>query len=234
MSISRWGVPLLKAFSLARICNSLLKGVRAGLRKLGKKSVEDVLVSVGRGDLPVNDLIEAVYPGASAESPGEIRPASLKEFKPSVAISGLTPGVSVRIARCCTPLPGERIVGIRGDDGAITVHTIHCEQLAKDDPPQSRWMDLKWREGEEEQFSAFARLIVTVQNGVGVLSEIAAIIARYGISIASMRLQNRSKEFIDIVMDVEVNDARQLTQALAGVRAAPSVLSAERAGFEDE
>ncbi len=210
------------------------KGVRAGLRKLGKKSVEDVLVSIGRGDLPVNELIEAVYPGASAASEGEIRPASLKEFKPSVAIAGLTPGVSVRMARCCTPLPGERIVGIRGDDGGITVHTIHCEKLAKEDPPQSRWLDLKWRDNDADHLSAFARLIVTVQNGVGVLSEIAGIIARYGISIASMRLQNRSKEFIDIVMDVEVKDARQLAQALAGVRAAPTVLSAERMGIEDD
>ncbi len=211
-----------------------LKGVRAGLRKLGKKSVEDVLVSVGRGDLPVNQLIEAVYPGASAASEGEIRPASLKEFKPRVAIAGLTPGVSVRIAPCCTPLPGERIVGIRGDDGGITVHTIHCEQLAKQDPPQSRWLDLKWRDTDEEHQSAFARLTVTVQNGVGVLSEIAGTIARYGISIASMRLQNRSKEFIDVVMDVEVYDARQLAHALAGLRAAPTVLSAERIGIDDD
>ncbi|VAV99470.1 Guanosine-3',5'-bis(diphosphate) 3'-pyrophosphohydrolase / GTP pyrophosphokinase, (p)ppGpp synthetase II, partial [hydrothermal vent metagenome] len=211
-----------------------LKGVRAGLRKLGKKSVEDVLVSVGRGDLPVNQLIEAVYPGASAASEGEIRPSSLKEFKPRVAIAGLTPGVSVRIAPCCTPLPGERIVGIRGDDGGISVHTIHCEQLAKQDPPQSRWLDLKWRANDEEHQSAFARLTVTVQNGVGVLSEIAGIIARYGISIASMRLQNRSKEFIDVVMDVEVTDARQLAHALAGLRAAPTVLSAERVGIDDD
>jgi GTP diphosphokinase / guanosine-3',5'-bis(diphosphate) 3'-diphosphatase len=211
-----------------------LKGVRAGLRKLGKKSVEDVLVSVGRGDLPVNQLIEAVYPGASAASEGEIRPSSLKEFKPRVAIAGLTPGVSVRIAPCCTPLPGERIVGIRGDDGGISVHTIHCEQLAKQDPPQSRWLDLKWRSNDEEDQSAFARLTVTVQNGVGVLSEIAGIIARYGISIASMRLQNRSEEFIDVVMDVEVHDARQLAHALAGLRAAPTVLSAERIGIDDD
>ncbi len=211
-----------------------LKGVRAGLRKLEKKSVEDVLVSVGRGDLPVNDLIEAVYPGASAASEGEIRPASLSEFKPSVAIAGLTPGVSVRMAQCCTPLPGERIVGIRGDAGNITVHTIHCERLAQDDPPQSRWLDLKWRKNDDEQHTAFARLNVTVQNGVGVLSEIAGIIARYGISIASMRLQNRSREFIDIVMDVEVKDAKQLAQALAGVRAAPTVLAAERIGTDND
>lgn len=211
-----------------------LKGVRAGLRKLGKKSVEDVLVSVGRGDLPVSELIEAVYPGAAPATEGEIRPASLQAFKPRVAIAGLTPGVSVSVARCCTPLPGERIVGIRGDDGAIKVHTIYCDTLAADDPPQSRWLDLKWRDQDEEELSAFARVIVTVQNGVGVLSEVAGIIARYGVSIASMRLVNRSREFLDMVMDVEVKDAKQLSQMLAGVRAAPSVISAERTGSRDD
>jgi len=210
-----------------------IKGVRAGLKRLGRKSVEDVLVSIGCGDLPVSDLIEAVYPGASAQAEGEIRPASLREFKPRVAIAGLTPGVSVKMARCCTPLPGERIVGIRGDDGSVKVHTIHCETLAEEDPPQSRWLDLQWREKEDERTSAFARLTVTVQNGVGVLSEVAGVIARYGVSIAAMRLQNRSNEFIDILMDVEVRDVKQLSDALAGVRAAPSVISAERTGSSD-
>jgi GTP diphosphokinase / guanosine-3',5'-bis(diphosphate) 3'-diphosphatase len=209
-----------------------VKGVRAGLKRLGKKSVEDVMVSVGRGDLPVHELIEAVYPGASLESEGEIKPGSLSEFKPRVAISGLTPGVSVKMARCCTPLPGERIVGIRDDDGSVKVHTIHCEQLAIEDPPQRRWLDLKWRDNEDEETTAFTRISATIQNGVGVLSEVAGIIARYDISIASIKMQNRSKEFVELLMDVEVKDAHQLTQALAGLRAAPSVISAERTGSE--
>lgn len=210
-----------------------IKGVRAALRKLGKKSVEDVLVTIGRGDLPVADLIEAVYPGASAASEGEIRPGSLQAFKPRVAISGLTPGVSVSMAPCCTPLPGERIVGIRGDGGGVAVHTIYCDTLAREDPAQERWMDLKWRDKEEDGVSAFARVTITVQNGVGVLSEVAGIIARYGVSIAGMRLSNRSREFLDMIMDVEVKDAKQLNQMLAGVRAAPSVISAERTGSDE-
>ncbi len=206
-----------------------IKGVRAGLQRLGRNSVDDVLVSIGRGDLSVNDLIEAVYPGASNAGESEIRVASLKEFKPRVAISGLTPGVHVKMARCCTPLPGERIVGIRDSDGSIKVHTIYCDTLAEEDPPQDRWLDLKWRESEEDT-AAFTRIKITVYNGVGVLSEVAGIIARYGISIASINLQNRSNEFIDFLLDIEAKDAKQLSQLLAGLRASASVIDAERAG----
>ena len=211
-----------------------IKGVRSGLKKLGKKSVEDVLVSIGRGDLSVSTLIEAVYPGATMESDREVRAGGLHRFKPLVAIAGLPPGVPVTMARCCTPIPGERIVGIREEGGGVTVHTIYCDVLAEEDPPQNRWIDVKWRDREDEVITAFARVVVTVRNGVGVLSEVAGIIARYGVSIANIALRNRSKEFFDLIMDVEVNDARQLTQALAGVRASINVISAERVGAGDD
>ncbi|MFC2953674.1 RelA/SpoT family protein [Marinicaulis aureus] len=209
-----------------------LKGVREGLKRLGRGSVEDVLIAIGKGELPVGELVEAVYPGASIESDSEIRAASLQTFRPRLAIAGLTPGAKVKMASCCTPLPGERIVGIRDDDGAVQVHTIYCETLEKEDPPQERWLDLKWRD-REEGATAFARITTTVLNGVGVLSEIAGIIARYGVSIANIRLQNRSREFIDFIMDVEVKDARQLAQMLAGLRASPHIITADRTGAGD-
>ncbi|MCK5748409.1 MAG: ACT domain-containing protein, partial [Oricola sp.] len=86
---------------------------------------------------------------------------------------------------------------------------------------------------QEESATAFARIICTVRNGLGVLSEVAGIIARYGVSIANIRIQNRSREFVDFITDVEVKDARQLAQMLAGLRASPNVIDAERTGADD-
>ena len=203
------------------------KAVREGLARLGEKSVDDVLAKVGRGDLTVNQLVEAVYPGASHEIESEIRAAGDRAFKPRIAIEGLTPGVTVKIARCCTPLPGERIVGIREEDGSILVHTIYCETLAREDPAQSRWIDLRWRK-DSAGVSAFAQIVLTVRNEVGVLSDVAGVIARYGVSIANIKMRNRSQEFVELVIDLEVQDARQLEQLLAGLRAFAAVLSAER------
>ncbi|SNT72070.1 GTP pyrophosphokinase [Amphiplicatus metriothermophilus] len=210
------------------------KAVRAGLVRLGERSVDDVLAKVGRGELTVNQLIEAVYPGASHEAEGEIRAAGRKPFKPRVAIEGLTPGVSVKMAQCCTPLPGERIVGIRQPDGSILVHTIYCEKLAEEDPPQGLWLDLKWRRDGEGLFG-YARIVVTVRNEIGVLSDVAGIIARYGVSIANIKMRNRAQDFVEMFIDVEVKDARQLMQMLAGLRASANVVSAERReGADDE
>jgi len=210
------------------------KAITAALVKLGEKSVEGVFARVGRGELSVSDLVEAVYPGASHEKEGEIRAAGMTPFRPRLAIDGLPPRVTVTMGRCCAPIPGERIVGIRDAD-LVVVHAIDCAVLERDDPTQSQWIDLKWRE-RSDGVTAYAKIVVTVRNEIGVLSDVAGVIARYGVSIANIRLDNRSPDFVELFIDVAVKDLRQLEQMLAGLRASANVLSAnrnERSGDEN-
>lgn len=202
------------------------KAISSALVKLGEKTVEGVFARVGRGDLSVSDLVEAVYPGVSHEKEGEIRAAGMTAFRPRLAIDGLPPRVTVTMGRCCAPIPGERIVGIRDAD-LVVVHAIDCASLERDDPNPSQWIDLKWRE-RGESVTAYAKVVVTVRNEIGVLSDVAGIIARYGVSIANIRLDNRSPDFVELFIDVVVKDLRQLEQMLAGVRASANVLSAQR------
>jgi GTP pyrophosphokinase len=201
------------------------KAIGAALKKLGAKAVEDVFARVGRGDLSVNDLVEAVYPGVSHEKEGEIRAGGMYPFRPRLAIVGLPPSVTVTMGRCCSAIPGERIVGIRSSTGVV-VHAIDCATLEKEDPAQGQWIDLKWR--EKDNHIAYAKIVVTVRNEIGVLSDVAGIIARYKVSIANIRLDNKSPDFVELFIDVVVSDIRQLEQMLAGLRASAHVLSAIR------
>ena len=202
------------------------KAVRQALTRLGEKSVDNVLARVGRGEISVSDLVEAVYPGASFDVEAEIRAPGIEPFRPRLAIQGLPPGAPVAMGQCCTPVPGERIVGIRADNDHIMVHTIYCENLALEDPPQERWIDLKWR--EENDITAYTQISISARNEIGVLSDIASIIARYGVSIANIKMDGGNRDFVTLVIDIEVNNSKQLMQLLAGLRASASVMSAER------
>ncbi len=201
------------------------KAIGAALKKLGEKTVEDVFAKVGRGDLSVNELVEAVYPGVSHEVEGEIRAAGMYAFRPRLAIEGLPPRTTVLMGRCCSPIPGERIIGVK-EDQSVTVHAIDCSRLEKEGEAQGQWIDLKWR--DKDNHIAYAKVVVTVRNEIGVLSEIAGIIARYGVSIANIRLENKSPDFVELFIDIVVKDIRQLEQMLAGIRASAHVLAAER------
>ncbi|MEO1015073.1 MAG: bifunctional (p)ppGpp synthetase/guanosine-3',5'-bis(diphosphate) 3'-pyrophosphohydrolase [Pseudomonadota bacterium] len=203
------------------------KAVEAALLRLKSEDVDDVFARVGRGEIAAEDLIEAVYPGASLEVEGDLLAAASGPASPRRAIEGLPAGVRAQIGRCCAPVPGERIVGIRGADPTeVVIHTIYCDRLDAEDPDQSRWIDLKWRDGED--LSAETKILVTVRNEVGVLSDVAGVIARYDVSIANIALSERARDFVELEIDVVVKDARQLSQMLAGVRALSNVVEARR------
>jgi (p)ppGpp synthase/HD superfamily hydrolase len=129
------------------------------------------------------------------------------------------------MARCCSPIPGERIVGVK-DEQTVTVHAIDCQSLSAAEPADGQWIDLRWR--DKDNHIAYAKITVTVRNEIGVLSEVAGIIARYGVSIANIKLDNKSPDFVELFIDIVVKDIRQLEQMLAGLRASAHVLSAER------
>ncbi|MBI1392682.1 MAG: RelA/SpoT family protein [Alphaproteobacteria bacterium] len=205
------------------------KAIRAALDKLGENHVDDVFAKIGRGDLSVDALIEAVYPGAALEVGSEVLAAATTAAaaNPRRAVEGLPAGANAVFGRCCAPVPGERVVGIRGEEGQVTIHTIYCDRLDADDPEQARWIDLKWR--ERDDLMAETKILVMVRNEVGVLSDVAGIIARYNVSIANIALSERGRDFVELEIDVTVKDARQLSQMLAGVRASANVVEARRA-----
>lgn len=211
-----------------------LRAVRAALARIGEKTVDDVLEKIGEGKLKTHQLLEALYPGATQEAEGEIRVvAGKRPFRPRAAIEGLPHGAPVKMSSCCSPIPGDRIVGIKQDDGLVRVHTISCERLAIDDPVQDRWIDLRWRRDAADA-TAFVKIVVTVRNEIGVLSDVAGIIAHFGVSIANIKLENRAEDFVEMLIDVEVKDARQLAHMMAGLGVASNVIKVERAGFEHE
>ncbi len=216
------------AFSGAKLDFSP-KAIKSALGKLKMKSSKEVFAKIGRGDLEVSELIETIYPGAPVISNHEVRAANAGELvKARRLVSGVTPGFEGAIAECCMPVPGERIVGIKDQDtNEIFIHTIFCKSLAVIDPPQDSWVDLKWRDNLMD-YRAPSCLAITVHNEVGGLSEIAAVIARYNISITNIRFISRTPDFFDLVIEVGVEDIRNLSQLITALRAIKTTISVER------
>ena len=142
---------------------------------------------------------------------------------------GLTPGVTIHFDQCCSPVPGDRIVGILEEDGkGLTVHTIDCDRLASVEDNEDAWRDLQWTPEAERNSIARAKLIATIRNSPGVLGQVCTIIGEAGGNIVQLRMHHRQADFFDVDIDVDVNDAKHLTHIAAALRANPSVETVER------
>jgi GTP pyrophosphokinase len=144
-------------------------------------------------------------------------------------IKGLIPGMALHFARCCHPLPGDRIVGIITTGKGVTIHTIDCATLESFSDAPERWIDVGWDAVGDGEAAYTGRLKITVANQPGSLSSLSTVIARHEGNISNLRIVNRSMDFFDMVIDVEVSDVKHLADITAALRATPAINAVERA-----
>ena len=184
--------------------------------KLGEP--DRLMEAIARRKLTDAQVMEALMPGSTGE--GIPAPPGAAQ---TISIKGLTAGVSFTLAPCCTPVPGDRIVGIRRSHAPVEVHVIECPVLMA--APEEDWIDLAWGDGSE---GGAARLEVVVRNEPGALGVMAGILGRQGANIVNLTLAQRDQSFHTFQVTIEVHDVQHLMRIVAALRAADAVTSAER------
>jgi GTP pyrophosphokinase/guanosine-3',5'-bis(diphosphate) 3'-pyrophosphohydrolase len=216
--------------------------LRPALDRFAQPGEEELFEQVGRGHIPPVELVETVFPGLKlSEREAAAARARIENGRSArlyVSGSGLTPGVSLHFAECCSPVPGDRIVGIlqTGDEAedeaqggsGLTVHTIDCPRLAEFEDQEDLWRDLSWTPQAETSTISRGRLTATIKNSVGVLGQACTLIGETGGDIANLRMHHRRPDFVDVDFDLDVRDARHLTHIAAALRACPAVEVVER------
>ncbi|MDQ8027928.1 MAG: DUF5913 domain-containing protein, partial [Brevundimonas sp.] len=201
------------------------------LETLAVASDDDLYEAIGRGRLSAAKVGETLFPalkGRLKAGPDRKR-IDDEQARLFVRGGGLTPGVSVHFGHCCTPVPGDRIVGIMEPDVGLTVHTIDCQRLADFADDDSVWQDLQWTPQAEQGAVAAARIRATIKNAPGVLGQVATLIGEAGGNILNLVMSHRQQDFFDVDIDMEVEDAKHATMIMAALRANPSVDTVERA-----
>jgi GTP diphosphokinase / guanosine-3',5'-bis(diphosphate) 3'-diphosphatase len=193
--------------------------------KFRAESVEDLYAGVGEGLTSAIEIVHAAYPPARpVEKPANVVPISRARTKSkkashdAIPITGLIDGMAVHYARCCHPLPGERIVGIVTTGKGVTIHTIDCETLENYHHEPERWLDIGW---DAERSSAHVgRLDVVIANEPGSLGSLSTVIGKNSGNIINLKIVTRSVDFFEILIDVEVGDVRHLTTIINSVERA--------------
>ncbi|MCB1556690.1 MAG: bifunctional (p)ppGpp synthetase/guanosine-3',5'-bis(diphosphate) 3'-pyrophosphohydrolase [Alphaproteobacteria bacterium] len=202
--------------------------------------VEDIFVGIGAGNIVARDVFKAIFPGHKTESARKTTGEEIVERQGTpgqrsvssggpMPIKGLIPGMAVHFARCCHPLPGDRIVGIVTTGKGVTIHTIDCDTLENFADTPERWIDVSWEEGPNTPEAHVGRLEITMSNVQGALGTLSTVIAKNGGNITNLKITNRSLDFWDMLIDVYVNDTRHLSNIIAALRATPQVATVDRA-----
>ena len=213
------------------------KALRQVLKVFKHTKVDDLCADVGAGHHTGREVVEAIFPGTRDKADDDkvvpLARARGKQGKDEgwggVSIKGLIPGMAVHFANCCHPLPGDRIVGIVTTGKGVTIHTIDCETLEEFVDAPERWLDVSWDIDNKAPDIHVGRVHLTVHNVPGSLGELSTVIARNDGNISNLKITDRSPQFFNMLIDIEVRDVKHLTNVIAALRANPSINSVERA-----
>jgi GTP pyrophosphokinase len=198
---------------------------------LNFETIEDILAATGEGILSAQEVLHAVMPGGNHNAlvpVDNIVPMAHVKKTDTIPLKGLIPGMAFHYARCCHPLPGERIVGIVTTGKGVTVHTIDCETLEGFQSMPERWLDVSWDIGSDTS-RHIGRLGIVLENEPGSLGSVTSIIGKNLGNIINFKIISRSVDFFEMQIDVEVNDIKHLKNIIAVLRAIPVISSVERA-----
>ena len=214
------------------------KLLQAGLKALHAESMEDLYAEIGAGNRTTREVAVLLFPpDKTIATPDDLVETKVLPFPPKarakakerpLPIRGLIPGLAVHFARCCHPLPGDRIVGIVTTGKGVTVHTIDCETLESFSETPERWLDISWGD-DADATDHVGRLFVTIANEPGSLGTLSTVIGRNGGNIINLRITSRSVDFWDLLIDIQVHDLKHLTNIIAVLRATPVINQVDRA-----
>ena len=196
------------------------KAIREAVKRLDMEEPEDLMYAIGAAKIEDREVMEALVPGCTADMESE---EDWSKQDKAISIRGLTAGVGFKLADCCHPVPGDRIVGLRKSGEGVEVHAIDCFELASG--LDADWLDLSW--GQKSK-GAVGKLRATLYDRPGALAEMAGIFGRNLANIRMLVQSNAEPPFALYEVDLEVQDLAHLTRILSALRASDAVAQAER------
>ena len=195
------------------------KALSTAAKTMAFDDVSDLLVSLGSAEASARDVVAAIYPKL-ADNQGDM-------IDQGKALVGLSADQTHSRAKCCQPIPGERIVGITYRGQGVVVHTIDCETLIRYEEQPERWIDLHWQEGHHKSVNAVT-IDIVISNETGVLGKICTLVGEQAANISDLRFIDRKPDYFRLLIDVDLSDTEHMHRVMTALEAESSVSSVSR------
>ena len=191
------------------------------------QSEDDLFAALGYGETTANKIINKLKKAQDADSEvAQNEPEIRKEHKHKNKkdIIGLE-GMLYSIAKCCSPIPGEPIVGVVTRSKGVSVHRIDCKTLENVEP--ERMMDISWSGfNTDKTYSTTIR--VETSEKMGLLKDVIAAVSDNNTNINYANVKSKNNKLGIIELGIELDNIETLKRVITSIQAIPDVYSVKR------
>jgi guanosine-3',5'-bis(diphosphate) 3'-pyrophosphohydrolase len=208
------------------------EGLAQYLTAEGIARTEDLFASVGYGKTSVRHLLNRVLTSDQLETveqaPGPLRRAVTKILpfgSDAIAVKGQS-DLLAYLAKCCSPVPGEPIVGYITRGRGVSVHSVECTNVQNLLYNQEREIEVEWARQGGELYPVV--LVIETEDHPGMLARLTEVMAKHNSNIRQIEAETieSGRGLIEVV--VEVQNRKHLERLRQSIRALPGVFEVGR------
>ncbi len=210
------------------------------LDKFSFQSLEEMYASLGYGGITVTKVVNKVKDDVMRlrrkNDEKEAQPVIRKQGKSQsgVIVEGIE-NCMVKFARCCTPIPGDDIIGFITRGYGVSIHRRDCVNVHNNGTPEdkARWISCWWDEDlvamapTKEKFST--GLQISAKNRIGLIADVATLFSAARINVHELSARDMADGFAVVNAMIDVSDVTQLENIMSRLRGTKGVVDVARA-----
>ncbi len=210
--------------------------------KYSYKEWDSLVASIGHGGLKegqiVNKLVDEYEKDHKAELTDEDvineTNAAKKENHTQASKSGIVvegmEDVAVRFSKCCSPVPGDEIIGFVTRGRGVSIHRTDCVNIINlPDIERGRLIEASWAADEGQQDGRYmTEIVIYANNRVGILTDLSKIFTERNIDVNSINSRTSKSDIATIAMTFKIQGTEELNSLIAKIRTIDSIIDIER------
>lgn len=219
--------------------------MEAIMRKYGFRDWDSVLAAIGHGGLKEGQIINRMQElyekdhkkeltneevlASIAESGNTVSQKPMaKKTRSAITVKGIA-DLSVRFSKCCSPVPGDEIVGFVTRGRGVSIHRTDCiNVLNLPEVERARLIDAEWQAPDNGAEKYLAEIKIFANDRNGLLVDISKALTEKNISILSMNTRTNKQGLATMQMSFEITDKEELSRIVDKIRGIESVIDIER------
>ncbi len=214
------------------------------MKRYAFKDWDSVLASIGHGGLKEGQVINKMLEARDKKLKNEVTDSNIldgieemtskvpiaRKKKSGIVVKGVH-DVAVRFSRCCSPVPGDEIVGFVTRGRGVSLHRTDCINIINlPELERVRLIDAEWQqpEGEENRERYSTEIQIYANNRIGMFVDISKVFTERQIDITSMNVRTSKQGKATIIMTFDIQGKEELNKVTDKLRQIEGVLDIER------
>ena len=189
------------------------------IRDYGAKDKSEILTDIGLGK---RLSLMVAHQLLSNSHDNHLTDSNITKPLDKITIQG-SEGMAVQFAHCCSPIPGDPILGFINKDKGLVIHTHDCPAISKFKLDPDKWLDVEWNAADKQLFKVNLRIVAA--NRKGMLAKIAATISEANSNIDNVSVEEPDgSQYTNVHFRVEIHDRVHLAKLMRSLRQIPDVV----------